>query len=108
MLWGILRSRQLNGVKFRRQHAIGPYVVDFCSLQKRLVIELDGSGHAADEQLERDRIRDEYLEQKGYRIVRIWNNELDQNFQGVVDAIENALSASPSPQPSPRGGEGEP
>ena len=67
-LWACLRSRRLEGIKFRRQHAIGPYIVDFCAPSQKLVIELDGSQHLGQETPDAERTK--YLESKGYRRAR--------------------------------------
>jgi very-short-patch-repair endonuclease len=72
-LWSGLRNDQL-GYTFRRQHAIGNYIVDFCAPRKKLVIELDGSQHL--EQQEYDEERTKYLEARGYRVLRFWNNDV--------------------------------
>jgi very-short-patch-repair endonuclease len=75
----------LNGVHFRRQHAIGPYVVDFCAPREKLVVEVDGGQHL--EQQEYDAERTNYLESKGYRLVRFNNGEVLDNIEGVAVAI---------------------
>lgn len=95
-LWSLLRARRFQGVKFRRQHEIGPCIVDFCCPEKKLVIELDGGGHGETLQEEKDRARDRYLAQRGYRVMRIWNSDLDQNLEGVLESILGEVS-SPSP-----------
>jgi very-short-patch-repair endonuclease len=77
------------GVQFRRQHAIGHYIVDFCAPRRKLVIEVDGSQHL--EQVEYDRRRTEYLETRGYRVVRFWNREVMKNIDGVLSRIWNEL-----------------
>jgi len=88
-LWSHLRARQLRGIKFRRQQPLGPYTVDFCSLDPKLVIEVDGGQHA--EEVERDAIRTAALEQMGYRVIRFWNNEVLQNIEGACQRIAEAL-----------------
>jgi len=88
-LWSVLRGNKLNGVSFRRQHAIGNYIVDFVSIKKKLIIELDGSQHL--EQTEYDEERTRYLESQGYKIIRFWNNQVEKEMDGVVQAIEIAL-----------------
>jgi very-short-patch-repair endonuclease len=85
-LWAFLKGNQLNGVNFRRQHAIGNYVVDFCAPQRKLIIELDGSQHL--EQEEYDKERTIFLESMGYHVMRFWNNEVMNNLEGVLQAIE--------------------
>lgn len=87
-MWGILRGRQM-GFAFRRQHQIGQYIVDFVCLEKMLVIECDGGQHT----IERDRERTAFLRQKGYKILRFWNNDILGNLEGVYDVIMRALDA---------------
>jgi len=89
-LWACLRGNKLNGVSFRRQHAIGKYIVDFCAVKLKLVIELDGSQHI--EQSEYDVARTSYLESQGYKVIRFWNNQVMNDIQGVVGAINTALN----------------
>ena len=88
-LWAYLRDNQINGVSFRRQHAIGKYIPDFCAVQEKLIIELDGSQHL--EQAEYDIERTRYLESQGYKVVRFWNNQVENDINGVFQAIEFAL-----------------
>jgi len=95
-LWTILRARRFQGVKFRRQHEIGPYIVDFCCPEKKFVVELDGGGHGEPVQEKKDRARDEYLTKQGYRVMRFWNSDLDQNLEGVLESILAEIT-SPSP-----------
>src|ERR1044072_8186810 len=73
-LWARLRAHRLNGVHFRNQHAIGNYVVDFCSPRNKLIIEVDGSQHL--EQVEYDRERTKFLELRGYKVIRFWNHQV--------------------------------
>ena len=101
LLWHYLRNRQLDGYKFRRQQPIGPYVVDFACMSRKLVIELDGGQHA--EQHNYDKKRDDYLRGKGYRILRFWNNEVFQNCMDVLETVWQALVGPPPHQPSPDG-----
>ncbi len=88
-LWTKLRGNQLESVSFRRQHAIGPYIADFCAPKAKLVIELDGGQHT--ERAEYDAQRTAYLEKHGYRVIRFWNNEVLKNIEGVWQVIEEAL-----------------
>jgi very-short-patch-repair endonuclease len=90
LLWNYLRLRRLNRVRFRRQHAIGRYVVDFCAPDEKLIIELDGSQHI--QQVARDSARTKYLEAQGYRVLRFWNDQVLKDINGVVSAIQDALS----------------
>ena len=79
-------------MKFRRQHPIGPYFADFCCVEERLVIELDGSQHAT--QLNYDRERTAFLIKRGYRVLRFWNNELLREREAVLEKIRSALATS--------------
>jgi len=88
-LWSRLKDRQLNGVKFRRQHAISNYIPDFCAVKEKLIIELDGSQHL--EQTEYDEERTKYFESQGYRVIRFWNNQIMSDMNGVILAITYAL-----------------
>ena len=88
-LWSHLRGRQLGNHKFRRQAPLGPYVVDFCCLQQKLVLEVDGGQHA--ERTEEDLARTAALEADGYRVLRFWNNDVMHNIDGVMDTIATAL-----------------
>ena len=93
-LWFRLRARQLLGVKFRRQQPIGPFTVDFCSLEPKLVIEVDGGQHAesvADEQ------RSAFLGRSGYEVLRFWNNEVLSHLDEVVERIAEAIEQTTGP-----------
>ena len=87
-LWLRIRNDQL-GVNFRRQHAVGNYIPDFCSLKAKLIIELDGSRHL--EQEEYDEERTKYLNSQGYKVIRFWNNDVTNNIDGVILAILHAM-----------------
>ena len=87
-LWSRIRDDQL-GVTFRRQHAVGNYIPDFCSPKAKLIIELDGSQHL--EQEEYDEERTKYLESLGYKVIRFWNNDVMNNIDGVILAIIHAM-----------------
>jgi len=89
-LWYRLRANRFENRKFYRQFVIEPYIVDFVQRDLKLVIELDGGQHS--ESKEKDDRRTEYLEKQGYQIVRFWNNELIENFDGVLSALSLALS----------------
>ena len=88
-LWSQLRGRQVSGVKFRRQHPIGPFIVDFCCVERGLVVELDGSQHA--ERSAADERRTRLIERSGYRVLRFWDNEVLINLYGVLERISEAL-----------------
>jgi very-short-patch-repair endonuclease len=88
-LWAALRGEQLDGVNFRRSHAVGQYIVDFCSPKEKLVIELDGSPHL--QQQDADTQRTQYLESMGYRVLRFWNSQVMDGLQGVVQEVRRAI-----------------
>jgi very-short-patch-repair endonuclease len=88
-LWKYLRAHRLREAGFRRQHAIGPYIVDFCSPRLKIIIELDGGQHAT--QKEYDSRRTAFLEQQGYYVLRFWNNEVAQNLEGVLRIISEKM-----------------
>ena len=90
-LWYALRDRRFHGIKFRRQQPLGFYVVDFICFEAKLIIELDGSQHAFPENAEAERIRTAFLEKEGFRVLRFWNLELQNNFDGVMEAIRHAV-----------------
>ena len=97
-LWRLLRDRRLSGFKFRRQVPVGPYIVDFLCVGAKLVVEADGSQHA---ESPRDNIRDAYLENQGWKVLRFWNNEVFQNREGVLETIF-AHASRPSSGRAPR------
>jgi very-short-patch-repair endonuclease len=84
-LWKHLRAHRMVDVHFRNQHAIGNYIADFCAPRKKLIIELDGSQHL--EQKEYDEERTKYLELRGYRVLRFWNNDVVNNLDAVLKVI---------------------
>ena len=93
LLWHYLRNKQLGGYKFRRQQPIGPYIADFACLSQKLLIELDGSQHATRQDY--DEKRDAFLREKGYRVLRFWNNEVFENCFGVLERIYAVLPHHP-------------
>jgi very-short-patch-repair endonuclease len=90
-LWKRLKSKQLEGVKFRRQQPMGPYIVDFVIFEKKLVIEIDGGQHNENETTEKDDARTRRLEAEGFQVLRFWNNDVIMNIEGVLETIRNAL-----------------
>jgi very-short-patch-repair endonuclease len=88
-LWTNLRAHKLAGIGFRRQHAIGPYIVDFCAPRAKIIIELDGSQHL--DQQEYDAARTRFLENRGYKVLRFWNSEVMNQIEGVIGSILDAL-----------------
>jgi very-short-patch-repair endonuclease len=101
-LWWHLRHRlQLHGTHFRRQVQIGPYIVDFANHQVKLINEIDGGQHASQPA---DELRSQRLAAEGYGVLRFWNNEVLSNVDGVLTAIQAAITSTPTPDPSPQGG----
>lgn len=90
-LWARLRNKQIKGVKFRRQQFIGPYIVDFVSLERKLVIEIDGSQHNEEETRETDKKRTTWLKETGYQVIRFWDNAILTDINGVLQRIREAL-----------------
>jgi very-short-patch-repair endonuclease len=85
LLWSKIRSRQWEGVKFRRQQPIDNYIVDFVSFEKQIIIELDGGQHA---DLKReDRQRDKRLNEDGYTVLRFWNNDVFEKIDAILETI---------------------
>ena len=102
-LWSRLRARQLQGLKFRRQHGIGPYIVDFYCPEQSLVIEVDGDSHPDADQIVKDERRDRYFQSLGLRVIRYINDDILKNVDGVLeDLAERLSSGSTSPRPSLR------
>ncbi len=95
-LWSLLRSRQMLGAKFRRQHQFGPYILDFFCPEERLAVEADGGQHLSEEGTAGDEERTRYLERHGVRVLRFTNREILLETEAVRQAIAQALSL-PSP-----------
>ena len=98
-LWFYLRDRRFLGLKFRRQHIVDPYIADFCCIDMRLIIELDGSQHFLNDK--QDNKRTQYLNQKGYRVLRFWDHDVLKDENAVLNAIKNYLN-DPHPGPLPK------
>ena len=106
-LWRELRARRLGGHKFRRQWTIGPYIADFCCLERGLIVEVDGGQHTP----KRDSRRTRFLAAEGFRLLRFWNNDVLGNLEGVLLVILEALRGAkgkedPHPDLLPQAGEG--
>ncbi|HST35477.1 MAG TPA: DUF559 domain-containing protein [Allosphingosinicella sp.] len=102
-LWFELRGRRLEGFKFKRQWTLGPYIVDLCCWERRLVVEMDGGQHSA----EVDARRTCRLVAEGYRVLRFWNDDVLANMDGVLQSILSALKEEdPHPSLLPQAGEG--
>ncbi len=91
VLWHALR-RGAVGAHFRRQHVIGRFVVDFCCIAAKLIVEVDGGIH--EKRTDRDETRDDALSKRGYRVLRFSNDRVFEDLTGVLDAIRNALTGN--------------
>ena len=104
-LWYRLRRKQIDGLRFRRQSPVGPYIADFLCAEIRLIVEVDGGQHSS--QAANDARRTKWLEAQGYRVIRLWNNDVHDNIEGVLEEIIRAARKTPPPRPSPsKEGEG--
>ncbi len=99
-LWRQVRLRQIEGYKFRRQHPIGPYIVDFVCLERKVIVEVDGGQHAV--QVQQDAERTAWLESVGYRVIRFWDHEVLTELESVKETIRQSLT--PHLNPPPQGG----
>ncbi len=88
ILWSKLKNRNFHNLKFRRQYSIGKYIVDFICLEKKIIIELDGWQHKEENQERYDEERSKFFKKCGFRILRFWNNEVNDNLNGVMLRIE--------------------
>jgi len=93
-LWYHLRAKRFKDYKFRRQQVIDHYIVDFYCHNKGLVVEIDGGQHNEQADLYKDQLRDKYLQELGYRVLRFWNREIDNSLEEVLDVIYKALVTS--------------
>lgn len=98
-IWQYLKNRQIDGVKFRRQFILGKYICDFVSLENKIVIEIDGSQHIESNS---DLQRDEFLKSIGFKVLRFWNNDIDNNIEGVISKIKNVISQCPPLEGGPK------
>lgn len=93
VLWQRLRRRQILGLRFRRQVPIGPYIADFACLESKIIIEIDGSQHLNSEH---DRVRDRFLRECGFRLLRYWSHDVLRETDAVMEAIYKAVKMPPS------------
>ena len=91
ILWKLLRNNGINNLKFKRQYPIGNYIVDFVCKEKWLIIELDGGQHNEPNNISYDEERTKYLNNRGYRVLRFWNTDIDKNLKGVYEIILQAV-----------------
>lgn len=106
-LWERLKTKQLFGLKFRRQHPLYRFILDFYCHEKRLVVEVDGDSHAEPGQQAYDQARTEWLEQQGLRVIRFQNREVEHKVEGVLEEIARQCGVwrLPPLQLPPKGGE---
>ena len=97
-LWQHIRNRQVSGTRFNRQVPIGPFICDFAACTAKLIVELDGGQHAI--RTTKDDRRTSFLQSRGYRVLRFWNNDVLENIDGGLRVIEDMLKDNPSPGPS--------
>ena len=100
LLWRWLRNRRFSGYKFRRQHPLGDYYLDFFCEEAELNIELDGSQHGFPDQQKHDAEREKFLKSRGIKTLRFWNSRLRRDAQTIRDTIFNELQAR-APRPLP-------
>ncbi len=93
-LWEKLRGRGPGGFKFTRQEPVGPYFADFLCREMRLIVEVDGATHSATKEIESDHRRQEFLCEAGYRILRVTNDDVFSNLDGVCETILTAIIGS--------------
>ena len=91
-LWNLLKTRQISGHNFRRQHSIGNFIVDFCCPKQMLIIELDGNIHGEKQQILKDELRDNYLKDLGFTVLRFENKLVFQDPEFVINEIKKCLS----------------
>ena len=96
LVWRALRGRSAAGFKFVRQERIGPYFADFVCRKEKLIVEVDGATHSTDAELQHDLRRAGFLTAQGYRILRVTNEDIYRNLDGVLETILAELTASPS------------
>ena len=101
LLWSYIRKRALSGARFRRQHPVGPYIADFACVGAKLIVEVDGYTHWTAEQLEHDARRTKYLEERGWRVLRVTSADVYDNLSGVWETIAVHLPPPAASQPPP-------
>jgi len=89
--WNIVRAHRFHGLEFRRQYPMGKYIVDFICRDKKIIVEIDGGQHNINKNIYLDEERTEFLNSKGYKVVRFWNNDIDNNMEGVYQKLEKII-----------------
>ena len=90
-LWNVIKNKQFYGYKFLRQYIIGEYIADFVCREEKIIIEIDDGQHNQDENIEYDKKRTEFLENLGYRVVRFWNNDIDNDMEGIYQKLQDVF-----------------
>ncbi len=103
-IWLELKEKKFNGIKFRRQFSIGPYIADFYSPKMKLVIEIDGSSHSEIDAIEYDEVRNKYIESLGITIIRFKNYDVMNNMETVLDILKQKIQSLPPYQGGTEGG----
>ena len=98
-LWNLLRNHQFYGYEFRRQYPIAGYIVDFICRKSKIIIELDGGQHNQDNNIEYDLKRTQVLNNLGYKVIRFWNCDIDNNIEGVYSTLQEAFEITDQPPP---------
>ena len=88
LLWSFLRKNQFYGYKILRQYPMYPYIVDFICREKKIIIEIDGGQHNQLKDIEYDLNRTKFLNSKGYKVIRFWNSDIDNNIEGVYKILQ--------------------
>jgi very-short-patch-repair endonuclease len=91
IIWNLIRNKKM-GIAFRRQHQIGKYIVDFISLEKKLIIEIDGGQHNEERNINYDEERTMFLNSNGFKVLRFWNNDILENLEGVHSVLAVELT----------------
>jgi len=99
LLWSKIQNKQLCGYKFRRQHGVGGYIVDFYCPKLKLAIELDGGQHNQDENIAYDKERTQYLNDLNIKVIRYWNHEVLESIDDVLEDLENKISVITNTKP---------
>jgi very-short-patch-repair endonuclease len=106
-LWAALRGRRLNGLKFRRQHPLSRFILDFYCVERRLVVEVNGGVHATADQIARDEERTHWLNAQGIRVLRVKNEDVENDLDEVLRRIVQEASSSQPPSPESNNDSGE-
>ena len=89
--WNLVRAHRFYNLEFRRQYPLGDYIVDFICREKKLIVEIDGGQHNSPENVIKDLERTQYLNSKGYKVIRFWNNDIDNNIEGIFDELRRII-----------------